>query len=146
MRMRQIKKTQTTMVSKCSVLGRVNRRAGVPHRVRRSGSSVGPRVTQQADEERRGEDALAEANRVARAIEDDLKLLAAADLKPLRRLSRGAMRKGRRPVPYATSVPVQPCPSSEFFWDKERLKLRESLARLVCDVMQLADGDAIGDS
>jgi hypothetical protein len=28
------------------------------------------------------------------------------------------------------------------FWDKERLKLRESLARLVCDVMRLADGAA----
>ena len=26
------------------------------------------------------------------------------------------------------------------FWDKERLKLRESLARLVCNVMRLADG------
>ena len=29
------------------------------------------------------------------------------------------------------------------FWDKERLKLRESLARLVCNVMRLAD-DAAG--
>jgi hypothetical protein len=45
-------------------------------------ASVGARVTQQADEERRGEDALAEANGVARAIEDDLKLLAAADEIP----------------------------------------------------------------
>jgi hypothetical protein len=28
------------------------------------------------------------------------------------------------------------------FWDKERLKLRESLAPLVCNVMRLADGAA----
>jgi hypothetical protein len=31
------------------------------------------------------------------------------------------------------------------FWAKERLKLRESLARLVCNVMRLADGAASGD-
>jgi hypothetical protein len=30
------------------------------------------------------------------------------------------------------------------FWDKERFKLRESLARLVCNVMRLADGAASG--
>jgi hypothetical protein len=30
------------------------------------------------------------------------------------------------------------------FWDKERLKLRESLARLVCNVMRLADDAASG--
>jgi hypothetical protein len=30
------------------------------------------------------------------------------------------------------------------FWDMERLKLRESLARLVCNVMRLADGAASG--
>jgi uncharacterized membrane protein YeaQ/YmgE (transglycosylase-associated protein family) len=30
------------------------------------------------------------------------------------------------------------------FWDRERLKLRESLARLVCDIMRLADGAASG--
>jgi hypothetical protein len=31
------------------------------------------------------------------------------------------------------------------FWDTERFKLRESLARLVNDVMPLADGAASGD-
>jgi hypothetical protein len=31
------------------------------------------------------------------------------------------------------------------FWDKERLKLRESLARLVCNVMRLDDGASSGD-
>jgi hypothetical protein len=31
------------------------------------------------------------------------------------------------------------------FWDKERLKLRESLARLICNVMRPADGAASGD-
>jgi Bacterial protein of unknown function (DUF899) len=31
------------------------------------------------------------------------------------------------------------------FWDREWLKLRESLARLFCDVMRLADGAASGD-
>jgi chromosome segregation protein len=45
-------------------------------------ASVGAKVTQQADEERRNEDALAEVNRALRAIEDDLRLLAAADEIP----------------------------------------------------------------
>jgi hypothetical protein len=31
------------------------------------------------------------------------------------------------------------------FWDRERLKIRESLARLVCNIMRLADGAASGD-
>jgi hypothetical protein len=31
------------------------------------------------------------------------------------------------------------------FWDKERLKLRESLAPLVCNIMRLADGVTSGD-
>jgi hypothetical protein len=31
------------------------------------------------------------------------------------------------------------------FWDRERFKLRESLARLACDVMRLAVGAASGD-
>ena len=31
------------------------------------------------------------------------------------------------------------------FWDKERLKIRESLARLVCNVMRLDDGASSGD-
>ncbi len=31
------------------------------------------------------------------------------------------------------------------FWDRRRLKLRESLAPLVCNIMRLADGAASGD-
>jgi hypothetical protein len=31
------------------------------------------------------------------------------------------------------------------FWDRERLKIRESLARLVCNVMRLDDGASSGD-
>ncbi len=31
------------------------------------------------------------------------------------------------------------------FWDRERLKIRESLARLVFNVMRPADGAASGD-
>jgi hypothetical protein len=31
------------------------------------------------------------------------------------------------------------------FWDRERFKLRESLARLACDVTRLAVGAASGD-
>jgi hypothetical protein len=31
------------------------------------------------------------------------------------------------------------------FWDRERLKIRESLAPLVCNIMRLADGAASGD-
>jgi chromosome segregation protein len=45
-------------------------------------ASVGAKVMQHADEERRAEDALAEAKRAAREIEDDLRLLAAADEIP----------------------------------------------------------------
>src|SRR5205807_931264 len=37
-------------------------------------ASVGARLTQQVDEERRADDALVEAKRVAREIEDDLRL------------------------------------------------------------------------
>jgi hypothetical protein len=32
------------------------------------------------------------------------------------------------------------------FWDRTRLKIRESLAPLVCNIMRLADGAASGDS
>jgi hypothetical protein len=31
------------------------------------------------------------------------------------------------------------------FWDRGRLKIRESLARLICNVMRPADGAASGD-
>jgi hypothetical protein len=42
---------------------------------------------------------------------------------------------------YFKPLPV----SKTSFWDRERFKIRESLARLVCDVMRLADGVASED-
>jgi hypothetical protein len=45
------------------------------------------------------------------------------------------------------TVATRPQPSvrRQSFWDRRQLKLRESLARLVCDVMRLAIGAASGD-
>ena len=41
--------------------------------------------------------------------------------------------------------PSSPSVRRQNFWDRERLKIRESLARLVCNVMRPADGEASGD-
>ena|ERR1700730_9558933 len=52
---------------------------------------------------------------------------------------------------YAPSRTVMPVPGKgdtvrrQSFWDRERLKIRESLARLVFNVMRPADGAASGD-
>ncbi len=35
--------------------------------------------------------------------------------------------------------------SRQIFWDRRQLKIRESLAPLVCNIMRLADGAASGD-
>jgi len=62
-------------------------------------------------------------------------LLSPAACEPLfvKEPPRNHRDRGRKPV------------RRQSFWDRRRLKLRESLAPLVCNIMRLADGAASGD-
>jgi hypothetical protein len=54
------------------------------------------------------------------------------------------MTQPGRPAPASAALDYDSV-RRQSFWDKERLKLRESLAPLVCNIMRLADGAASGD-